>query len=168
MEFSFENELKQTELILKESFLTKVVGLAIIISIFIYAVVAYLYKPRFPLPTKQVQDLWGVFNVVAIFLIVLVLGIRRTIYFSPRLIKEEFNLQALLQRWRIIDIVLMAGGETIAILGLVITLLGMPFARTFHFFVSSALVILILMPFTFKVKDKIRIFARNAGKFPEI
>jgi hypothetical protein len=46
--------------------------------------------------------------------------------------------------------------------------MGMPFARTFHFFVSSALVVLILMPFTFKVKDKIRTFAKNAGKYPEI
>lgn len=168
MEFSFESDLKETEIIARESNLTRIVGLAILSSILIYGLVAYFFKPGEALPSRAIQDIWGIFNVIAIFLIVVVLGVRRSIYFSPRLIREDFNLVTLLKRWQVIDIVLMSGAEAIAIMGLVARLLGMPFARTFHFFVSSALVVLILMPFTFKVRDKVRTFAKNAGKYPEI
>ncbi|MBU4405266.1 MAG: hypothetical protein KKG79_06620, partial [Acidobacteria bacterium] len=77
----------------------------------------------------------------------------------------DFTLTALLQRWRTIDIVLLSFAEVIAIFGLVITLLGMPFARTFHFFVSAFLLTMILMPIPWKVKDKIRNFEKYAGKW---
>ena len=80
---------------------------------------------------------------MSIVLIIVVLAVRKTIYFSPRLVREDFTLAALLQRWRIIDIVLLSFAEVIAIFGLVITLLGMPFARTFHFFVSGFLLTMI-------------------------
>ena len=40
----------------------------------------------------------------------------------------------------------------------------MPFARTFHFFVSGFLLTMILMPITWKVRDKIRNFEKYAGK----
>ena len=110
------------------------------------------------------RDAWSILNIVSIMLIIAVLAVRKTIYFSPRLVREDFTLAALLQRWRVIDIVLLSFAEVIAIFGLVITLLGMPFARTFHFFVSGFLLTMINMPITFKVRDKIRMFEKYAGR----
>ena len=89
------------------------------------------------------RDAWNVLNIVSIVLIIVVLAVRKTIYFSPRLVREDFTLTALLQRWRTIDIILLSFAELIAMFGLVITLLGMPFARTFHFFVSGFLLTMI-------------------------
>jgi len=40
----------------------------------------------------------------------------------------------------------------------------MPYARTFHFFVSGFLLTMINMPITFKVRDKIRMFEKYAGR----
>ena len=111
--------------------------------------------PHFPSPFV---------NVVAIVLVIMVLAVRRTIYFSPRLIHDEDNLADLLRRWRTIDIVLLSFSELIALFGLVITLLGMPFVRTFHYFVAAFLLTMILMPIQWKVKDKIRNFEKYSGK----
>jgi hypothetical protein len=89
-------------------------------------------------------------------------GLRRTIYFSPRLLKDQpFDVIVLLRKWAKIDLVMLAMGEAIAILGLVSTLLGMPFDQNLHFFVASFGVIMIVMPMTWKVKDKLRNFRNH-------
>jgi hypothetical protein len=159
----YEKQKLERELIRKESRLTMTFSLSLLASIVIYSLIAYALKTSF-LISKGVKDAWGVLNVVAVVLIIVVLAVRKTIYFSPRLVKEDFTLTALLQRWRTIDIVLLSFAEAIAIFGLLITLLGMPFARTFHFFVSAFLLTMILMPIPWKVRDKIRNFEKYAGK----
>ncbi len=143
--------------------LTMIISLSLLASIAVYTLIAYLHRGSF-LASRRVRDAWSVLNIVAIVLIIVVLAVRKTIYFSPRLVREDFTLTALLQRWRTIDIVLLSFAELIAIFGLVITLLGMPFARTFHFFVGGFLLTMILMPIPWKVKDKIRNFEKYAGK----
>jgi hypothetical protein len=162
----FEKQKIERDLIRQESRLTMIVSLAMLASIAVYALVAYLLGGglRSGLSRGQVQDAWNVLNIVAIMLIIIVLAVRKTIYFSPRLVRDDFTLSALLQRWRAIDIVLLSFAEVIAVFGLVITLLGMPFARTFHFFVSAFLLAMINMPIAFKVRDKIRTFEKYAGK----
>ena len=90
-------------------------------------------------------------------MVVVVLAIRKTIYYSGRIIKDDFTLIQVLQKWKKIDIILIAVGESIAVMGLLISLLGMPIGRTFHFFITSTLVILIIMPINWKVRDKLRI-----------
>ncbi|MCU0276015.1 MAG: hypothetical protein MUF02_04030 [Acidobacteria bacterium] len=159
----FEKQKIERELIRKESRLTMIVSLALLASIAAYALIAYLVGGGWQTP-KVVRDGWGVLNIVAIMLIIAVLAVRKTIYFSPRLVRDDFTLTALLKRWQTIDIVLLAIAELIGIFGLVITLLGMPFARTFHFFVAAFLLTMINMPISFKVRDKVRTFEKYAGR----
>jgi uncharacterized membrane protein len=159
----FEKQKQERALIRQESRITMIVSLAMLASIAAYTLIAYLFGSNRP-PVKAVNDVWNIFSIVSVMLIIIVLAVRKTIYFSPRLVKEDFNLTALLQRWRTIDIMLLAFAEVIAIMGLVISLMGMPFARTFHFFVGGFLLTMINMPISFKVKDKIRTFEKYAGK----
>lgn len=159
----FEKQKIERELIRKESRLTMIISLAMLLSIAAYALAAYLLQGGWR-SSQAVRDAWSVLNIVSIVLIIAVLAVRKTIYFSPRLVRDDFTLPALLQRWRTIDIVLLAFAELIALFGLVITLLGMPFARTFHFFVAGFLLTMINMPISFKVRDKIRMFEKYAGR----
>lgn len=167
----FEKQQIEMGHIRRESRLTMIISLAMLASIAIYALVAYLVPTLAPsvaagtlAARKGVREAWNILNIVAIMLIIAVLAVRKTIYFSPRLVRDDFTLDVLLQRWRTIDIVLLSFAELIAIFGLVITLLGMPFRQTFHFFVAGFLLALINMPVTFKVRDKIRMFEKYAGK----
>jgi uncharacterized membrane protein len=159
----FEKQKQERALISQESRLTMIISLLLLASIVSYGLIAYLFGSNRP-PVKSVNDVWNVLSIISVMLIIIVLAVRKTIYFSPRLVNENFTLVALLRRWRIIDIVLLGFAETIAIMGLVITLMGMPFARTFHFFVGGFLLTMINMPISFKVRDKIRTFEKYAGK----
>jgi len=159
----FEKQKIERDLVRRESRLTMIVSLAMLASIAAYALAAWLLGGHWR-TSRGVRDAWNVLNIVSIMLIIGVLAVRKTIYFSPRLVRDDFTLAALLQRWRTIDIILLSFAEVIAIFGLVITLLGMPFARTFHFFVSGFLLTMINMPIAFKVRDKIRTFEKYAGK----
>jgi hypothetical protein len=159
----FEKQKIERDLIRRESRLTMIVSLAMLASIAAMALAAWLPGGHWR-TSRGVRDAWSVLNIVSIMLIIVVLAVRKTIYFSPRLVRDDFTLAALLQRWRTIDIILLSFAEVIAVFGLVITLLGMPFARTFHFFVSGFLLTMINMPIAFKVRDKIRTFEKYAGK----
>jgi hypothetical protein len=159
----FEKQKIERELIQQESRLTMRISQAILASVAAYALTAYFVRGEWRTPAA-VRDAWSVLNIVAIVLIIAVLAVRKTIYFSPRLLRGDFSLRALLRRWQAIDIVLLAVAELIGVCGLVITLLGMPFARTFHFFVAAFLLTMINMPISFKVRDKIRMFEKYAGR----
>jgi hypothetical protein len=159
----FEKQKVERDTIRQESRLAMTISLSLLASILVYVLIAFLHRGVWQ-TGKNVRDAWNVLNIVSIVLIIVVLAVRKTIYFSPRLVREDFTLSALLRRWRTIDIVLLSLAEVIALFGLVITLLGMPFSRTFHFFVSGFLLTMILMPITWKVKDKIRIFEKYAGR----
>ncbi len=159
----FEKQKIERDLIRKESRVTMIVSQALLASIAAYTLVAYLFGSGRP-PGRTINDAWGILNIVSIMLIIGVLAVRKTIYFSPRLVRDDFTLGALLQRWRTIDIILLAIAELIGLFGLAITLMGMPFARTFHFFVGAFLLTMINMPIAFKVRDKIRTFEKYAGR----
>jgi hypothetical protein len=159
----FEKQQQERALVRRESRVTMIISLSQLASIVIYGLIAYLHRGGFRF-SKTVFDAYSILNVVAIVLVIVVLAVRKTIYFSPRLVSEDFTLTELLRRWRTIDIILLSFGELIALFGLVITLLGMPFVRTFHFFVAAFLLTMILMPIAWKVRDKIRNFEKYAGK----
>ena len=159
----FEKQKQERILIRQESRITMIISLSLLLSIVVYGLIAYLHKGGFRF-SRGVYNAYSILNVVAIVLVIMVLAVRKTIYFSPRLVRDDYTLTDLLRRWRTIDIVLLSFGELIALFGLVITLLGMPFVRTFHFFVAAFLLTMILMPIPWKVKDKIRNFEKYAGK----
>jgi hypothetical protein len=167
MTMEFERKMRERNVIVRESKSGMVIALSLLASVAVYTAIARLIHFGMRLSMHQLQDLWQVFNIIALAVVVLVLAIRRTIYFSPRLANEHSTLQDLLRRWRQIDIALMALAEGVALLGLAITALGMPFRQTFHFFVAAFILIMVLMPIAWKVRDKLNNFENHAGKRPE-
>lgn len=160
----YEKQQIEREHIRRESRLTMALCQVLLATIVLYALAAAFLLPDRGMPGKAVRDAWEALNIAAIALVVIVLAVRKTIYFSPRLVRDDFTLQALLRRWRAIDIVFLALAEAVALFGLAIALAGMPFRQTFHFFVAGFLLALINMPVAFKVRDKIRLFEKYAGK----
>lgn len=162
MNFDIDNLSKNNTIIKRETKTTVLICLAMVASIILYALISYYFstikKISFmEISPDKLNTIFNVLNIVAIFMVVVVLAIRKTIYYSGRIIKDDFTLIQILQKWKVIDIILTAVGESISVMGLLITMLGMPIGRTFHFFITSALVILIIMPINWKVRDKLRI-----------
>jgi len=156
-EAQYEKSMKERRVIKEETRISMLLGLSILISIISMGVIAYLVKPEIKMSPKAMEDLIAIFNIVTVMLMVVMLAVRKTIYYSPRFIKDGFTLRQVLGKWRVIDLTLLSLNESIAIMGLIATLLGMPFNRTFHFFVGSTLLTVILMPMGIKVRSKLGI-----------
>jgi membrane-associated HD superfamily phosphohydrolase len=157
-----EKRFEERKLIKQETRTTIIISVALLISVGIYTLLAYFIKIEPPFLDKEpLEKIYGIINLIVIMIMVIILGVRRSIYYSPRFIKEDFTLTQVLQKWRIIDIILLAVTETIPLCGLVITFLGMPFNRTFHFFLASALLMLILMPVGLKIRGKLSILRKT-------
>ncbi|MEN8152706.1 MAG: hypothetical protein ABFR75_01675 [Acidobacteriota bacterium] len=161
MSSDYKNFTENNKIIKEETKKTVLISIAMLISIVIYALISYFIGSKngikfIEIDKKTIKLIFDVLNVLAITMVISVLTIRRTIYYSTKFIKDDFNIKQILSKWRTLDIILLSIGESIALLGLTITILGMPFARTFHFFITSALVILIIMPINWKVRDKLR------------
>ena len=162
MNFQYDKFSENNEIIKKETRTTVLICLSLVVSVIVYALISYylteVKKTSFvTIAPDNLNNIFNIMNLVAIFMVVAVLAVRKTIYYSERTIKEDFTLTQIVQKWRSIDIILVAIAESISILGLVISLLGVPFGRTFHFFITSILVILIIMPINWKIRDKLRI-----------
>lgn len=161
MTTEIEKRYEERKLIKKETRVTILIGLALLGSVFIYGLLAYFIKTEPMMDKEPLKNLYDMMNLIVIVILIAVLGVRRSIYYSPRFIKDDFTLTQVLQKWRAIDILLMAVSETIPICGLVITLLGMPFDKTFHFFVGGGLLMVILIPVGIKVRSKISILRKT-------
>ncbi len=162
MNFGYDNFTENNEIIKRETKSTVLICISTVVSVLLLALISnYSTKSTNSLFTSLQPDdmklIFNVLNIAAILIVIIVLAVRKTIYYSSHTIKDDFSLIQILRKWRTIDIILSAIAELIAIMGLTISLLGMPFGRTFHFFVTSALVILIIMPINWKVRDKLRI-----------
>jgi len=162
MNFQYDKFSENNEIIRKETRTTVLICLTLVISVIVYALISYYLTEVknisfITIAPESLNNIFNIMNLAAIFMVVAVLAVRKTIYYAERIIKEDFTLTQILQKWRSIDIILVAVAESISILGLVISLLGVPFGRTFHFFITSVLVILIIMPINWKIRDKLRI-----------
>jgi hypothetical protein len=113
------------------------------------------------LPHKLREDIYGVLIFVIILVMIGTLTARKTLYYSPRLIKEEYDLTEVLKKWRTIDIILLAAADTIPAIGLVVTILGVPFERTWFIFLTAALLMIILIPMGIKVRSKLSILRKQ-------
>jgi hypothetical protein len=164
MMLPFEKQFRENKVISRECRLTMRVSLSLLLATTILGIIASRLKTGFGME-RPIQNLWGIFNVIAVIIIITNLGVRRTIYFSSRLSRENLTLTALLRKWRLIDLILLSCAELVALLGLIITIMGMPFARTWHFFVCAFLLTMIHMPIPFKVRDKLRYFEKHAGQW---
>jgi len=162
MNFDYDNFTENNAVIKRETKTIVLISISMVASIIIFAFISYYFTKTktiqfIEIPPALLNSIFNVLNIVAIFMVVIVLAVRKTIYYSARIIKEDFTLIQVLHKWKKIDIILIAVAESISVLGLVISFLGMPIARTFHFFVTSILVILVIMPINWKIRDKLRI-----------
>jgi hypothetical protein len=156
---------EERKLIKKETRPTVVIGLVLLFLSVIYGVAAYGIKIQPTMTFELLEKIYGIVNLAVVMLLIVILAVRKTIYYSPRFIREDFTLAQVLARWRRIDIVLLAISEVIPLCGLVLTFLGIPFDRNFHFFLVSGLLTIILMPLGIKVRSKLSILRKH---FPGI
>ena len=157
---------KNNRLIKEETGKTIFISLAMVASVIIYAAIAiFLSKSAgfkiVKVKPSTLQNIFNILNLLAILMVIVILAIRKTIYYSPKFIADDISLKSILMIWKKLDLILLAFGESISILGLIVTLLGVPFSRSFHFFATSVLVILIIMPVNWKVRDKLKILERQ-------
>ncbi len=157
----YERRLKERQIIKDETRVTMMIALSALVSAIVMGLAAYFSKPAPRLDTKILGTILDVLNITVVIMMVIILAVRRTIYYSPRFIKEDFTLHQVLRKWRSIDIILLAAAEIIPVMGLAITFLGMPFGRTFHFFVASGLLMIILMPVGLKVRSKLAVLRKQ-------
>jgi hypothetical protein len=156
---------EERKLIKKETRTTLVMGLGLFLLSVIYGVVAYSLEIESSLTSASQEKIYGIVNLAVVMLLIVILAVRKTIYYSPRFIREDFTLKQVLAKWRQIDILLLAISEAIPLCGLALTFLGIPFDRNFHFFLVSGLLIIILMPVGIKVRSKLSILRKH---FPGI
>lgn len=157
-----EKKYEERKVIKRETRITLIISLALLVTVGIYTALAYFIKIG-PIidDMDNLKNVYDMINLIVIILMIVILAIRRSIYYSPRFIKEDFTLTQVLQKWRIIDIMLLAVAETIPLCGLAMTWLGMPFDRTFHFFVAGGALVIILMPVPIKIRSKLGILRKT-------
>lgn len=165
MTTEYEKRIEERRIIKEETRSTIIIGLCLIGLNIILGVAASLITLA-PLLTEATLDkLYGIVNLAVIMLMIAILAVRKTIYYSPKFIREDFTLPQVLQKWKHIDLTLLLISQVIPICGLTVTFLGMPFDQSFHFFVASGLLIILLMPMSIKVRSKLSILKTH---FPEI
>ncbi|MCI0470950.1 MAG: hypothetical protein L0Y73_04770 [Candidatus Aminicenantes bacterium] len=164
MNTQYESRLDERRIIKNETKNTIKISLAILISIICMGLVASFMKAKATLPRKTLENTWMIFNITIVILTILILAVRKTIYYSPKLIKEDFTLTQILQKWRTIDLILLAAAEIIPVLGLIVSSLGLPFSWTYHYFVASGLLVIILMPLGLKVRSKLTELRKHTSR----
>jgi len=162
-----ESKFKENNRIIREETKkTILVSFAMVISVVIYALIPILFLKNstvklFGMKYATITNIYNAFNILAIMIVISILTVRKTIYYSPKFVKDSMSLKDILKTWKKLDIILLALGESVSILGLIMSFMGVPFNRTFHFFVTSVLIILIVMPVNWKVRDKLKILEKQ-------
>lgn len=109
---------------------------------------------------QSLMTLNGLLLLVIILTMIAILAARRTLYYSPRLIKDTDTLTDVLDKWNRIDARLMKSALIIPFLSMSVSLLGIPFERTVYIFIGSAILYVILMPVGIKTRSKLQILRR--------
>lgn len=161
----YQQRIEERDLIKKETKSANIYGLAVMIFSILCGVAAYLLKIKQTMTTEKQDNLYQVVSLAVVMVFVVILAVRKTIYYSPRLIKKEFTVTQVLQKWRVIDFILITIAGLIPVCGLVLTFIGMPFDRTFHLYLGPAILLLMLMPMTIKVRSKLSLLRKY---FPDI
>jgi len=162
---NYKQRLEERKIIKQETKTTIMICLCVLGLTVILGVAASFIKIEPTMKEKALEKIYGIVNLGIIMLLIAVLAIRKTIYYSPKLIRHDFSIPQVLVKWRIIDLWLLIISEIIPISGLVMTFLGMPFDRNSHFFVASGILIILLTPFGIKVRSRLSILRQH---FPDI
>jgi len=162
---NYKQRLEERKIIKQETKTTIIICLGFLILNVVYGAAAFFIKIEPTMKQEALEKIYGIVNLGIIMLLIAILAIRKTIYYSPKLIRHDFSIPQVLTKWRRIDLWLLAISEIIPICGLVMTFLGMPFDRTFHFFVASGILIILLTPLGIKVRSRLSILRKH---FPDI
>ncbi|NIM14743.1 MAG: hypothetical protein GTO45_22365 [Candidatus Aminicenantes bacterium] len=160
----YQQRIEERKTIKQESKTTVIISISLILSTAILGLISYLVKIKPVMGEKSLENIRGAASLVVVILMVGILAAKRSIYYSPKFIKEDFTLKQVLQKWRTIDIILLIIAETIPICGLVLAFQGMPFDKNFHFFLGAGILMFILMPMGIKVRSKLDILRQH---FPD-
>lgn len=164
MTTDYKKEQEEREIIKRETKKPKMLAAGMLISIVLLVIAAYFIKIELNIEKNFRENLYWVLIFVIILILIVILSVRKTIYYSSKIIKEDFTLTQILKKWTTIDIVLISLAELIPIMGLIITWLGMPFDRTWFIFLVSALLMIILMPVGIKVRSKLTVLKKYTDK----
>ncbi len=156
--------IEDRKIIKQETKISIYVSLAMLCTCIIAGFIAFNLKIKPQLTTLKQELFYGIANLIVILIFILIIAVRRTVYYSPKLIRDDFTLRQVLQQWRKIDISLLALAITIPIIGLVMAFLGFPFDQTSHLFFGPAILTFLLMPLGIKVRSRLSILRDH---FPE-
>jgi hypothetical protein len=156
--------IEDRKIIKQETKLSIHISFAMLCTCIIFGLIAYNVKVKPVLTTVKQELFYGIANLIVILLFIIIIAIRRTVYYSPKFIRDDFSLRQILQQWRKIDITLLGIAITIPMMGLVMTFLGFPFDQTSHLFIGPCILMFLLMPLGIKVRSRLSILKDH---FPE-
>ena len=157
MATEFERDREERRAIKKETKPALRLGLIALLAVALCTALARFITIGVMIPPKTRETLFGIFILAIIMIMVAILAARKTIYYSSRLIRDDFTLTQVLRKWKTIDRTLISITGVIPVMGLILTWLGLPFSRTWFIFLVSALLLIILMPMDIKVRGKLMI-----------
>ncbi|UCH95780.1 MAG: hypothetical protein JSV88_02745 [Candidatus Aminicenantes bacterium] len=158
---NYRQRIEERKIVKQETKTTIIICLCLLVLNIIYGVAAYFIDVDPVMKTESLEKIYGMVNLGVVMFLIVVLAVRKTIYYSPKFIREDFNLRQVLVKWKRIDIFLLVISEIIPICGLVMTFMGMPFDRNFHFFVASGILIILLTPLSIKVRSRLSILRKH-------
>lgn len=161
----YKQRIEERKIIKQETKTTIIICIGLLFLNVVYGVAAYLIKINPVMTQEELDNIYGIVNLGVIMLLIAILAVRKTIYYSPKFIRHDFTLPQVLAKWRHIDLSLLVISEIIPICGLVMTFMGFPFDRIFHFFVASGILIILLTPLGIKVRSRLSILRKH---FPGI
>jgi F0F1-type ATP synthase membrane subunit c/vacuolar-type H+-ATPase subunit K len=141
-----------------------IIGLSLIASVTIMGIISYMHFVTIDMSTMAVKKIYSILNMISVAIILLILVLRKKVYFSKRITDGDLNQEQIIGRWYTTDIILMALAEQISIFGLVLSFMGMPFRQLFHFFVTSGLLMLILFPNRFRTESRLQALKEDSPR----
>lgn len=157
----FKKDQEERSLIKTETRTARTIALYMLASIALLALAACLVKIDFHIKPELRENVYWALIFIIVLILIVILSVRKTIYYSPKFIKDGDSLVEILRKWKKIDIFLLSVGAIIPILGLLITWLGLSFERTGFIFLVSAILMVILMPVGIKVRGKLDILRKH-------
>ncbi len=162
---NYKQRIEERKVIKEETKTAITICLCVLGLNVILGVAAFFIKVEPTMKPKTLEKIYGYVNLGIIMLLIAILAIRKTIYYSPKLIRPDFSIPQVLAKWKRIDLWLLVISEIIPICALVMTFLGMPFDGNYHFFIVSGILIILLTPFGIKVRSRLGILRTH---FPDI
>jgi len=162
---NYKQRIEERKIIKQETKTTIIICFSVLFFNVILGVAAFFIKVKPVMRWESLENTYKMVNLGIVMFLIVILALRKTIYYSPKLIRPDFSIPQVLAKWKLIDLWLLGISEIIPICGLVMTFLGMSFDWTYIFFVVSCILIILLTPLGIKVRSRLSILRKH---FPDI